>query len=47
MNSSSSFQVPPLPLPLELGIICAAPALGGWYRAQTMDYDAATGEVWD
>jgi len=37
--------VPPLPHPIELGVICAAPVLGGWYRAQTIDVYEDTDEA--
>ena len=35
--------IPTLPTPVELGVICAAPALGGWYRALTVDTYADPG----
>jgi A-kinase anchor protein 1 len=37
--------VPQLPRPVEMGVICAAPIAGGWYRAQTMDVDEDADEV--
>lgn len=32
----SQLGSPPLPLPVDPGIICAAPQSGGWYRAQVV-----------
>ncbi|XP_054668173.1 A-kinase anchor protein 1, mitochondrial-like [Grus americana] len=38
--------IPTLPTPVEVGIICAAPGLGGaWLRAQVISYFEETGEV--
>lgn len=37
--------VPTLPRPVDMGIICAAPVLAGWYRAQTIAMFDDTDEV--
>lgn len=42
---SQSIGIPPLPVPVELGCLCAAPALGGWYRATTVDVYPDSAEV--
>lgn len=31
-------RVPPLPQPIEVGIVCAAPVMDSWYRAQLINY---------
>ncbi|XP_038058869.1 A-kinase anchor protein 1, mitochondrial-like [Patiria miniata] len=36
---------PPLPRPIEVGVICAAPMMQGWYRAQIVDVYPDTDEV--
>ncbi|XP_075614069.1 A-kinase anchor protein 1, mitochondrial-like [Balearica regulorum gibbericeps] len=42
----SQAAIPTLPTPVEVGIICAAPGLGGaWLRAQVISYLEETGEV--
>jgi len=33
---------PPLPTPIEAGVICAAPQSGGWYRAQIVEIIPST-----
>ncbi|XP_064620259.1 A-kinase anchor protein 1, mitochondrial-like isoform X2 [Lineus longissimus] len=33
---TQDLTVPPLPKPVEGGVICAAPIMDGWYRAQVM-----------
>ncbi|XP_069672065.1 A-kinase anchor protein 1, mitochondrial [Periplaneta americana] len=33
---------PPLPTPTQAGVICVAPTMGGWYRAQVVAVDAET-----
>ncbi|KFP74782.1 hypothetical protein N310_05115, partial [Acanthisitta chloris] len=39
-------EIPTLPTPVEVGIICAAPGLdGAWLRAQVINYFEETGEV--
>ncbi|XP_065503138.1 A-kinase anchor protein 1, mitochondrial [Caloenas nicobarica] len=39
-------EIPTLPTPVEVGIICAAPGLdGAWLRAQVISYFEETGEV--
>ncbi|XP_051491645.1 A-kinase anchor protein 1, mitochondrial [Apus apus] len=39
-------EIPTLPTPVEVGIICAAPGLdGAWLRAQVISYFEDTGEV--
>nr|XP_010306891.1 PREDICTED: A-kinase anchor protein 1, mitochondrial [Balearica regulorum gibbericeps] len=39
-------EIPTLPTPVEVGIICAAPGLdGSWLRAQVISYFEETGEV--
>lgn len=36
----SQIDTPPMPQPVEVGVICAAPTMGGWYRAQVVNiYD--------
>ncbi|XP_074878069.1 A-kinase anchor protein 1, mitochondrial-like [Buteo buteo] len=42
----SQLEIPTLPTPVEVGIICAAPGLdGAWFRAQVISYFEETGEV--
>ncbi|PIK33406.1 putative A-kinase anchor protein 1, mitochondrial [Apostichopus japonicus] len=31
-------RVPPLPQPIEVGIVCAAPVMDSWYRAQLINF---------
>ncbi|XP_022096223.1 A-kinase anchor protein 1, mitochondrial-like [Acanthaster planci] len=38
-------MTPPLPRPIEVGVICAAPMMQGWYRAQIVDIFPDTDEV--
>ncbi|XP_071790548.1 A-kinase anchor protein 1, mitochondrial-like [Asterias amurensis] len=38
-------MTPPLPRPIEVGVICAAPIMQGWYRAQVVDIYPDTEEV--
>ncbi|KAK6184235.1 hypothetical protein SNE40_006745 [Patella caerulea] len=41
---SQNKMVPPLPRPIEVGVICVAPMMDGWYRAQIVQVYEDTNE---
>jgi len=38
-NTYNQFNCPPVPQPVVLNSVCAAPCEGGWYRCQIVSYD--------
>uniref|UniRef100_A0A0K0D1W4 Tudor domain-containing protein n=1 Tax=Angiostrongylus cantonensis TaxID=6313 RepID=A0A0K0D1W4_ANGCA len=42
---SQASDIPDLPKPCQNGLLCAAPVLGAWFRAVTVNYNIETDEV--
>lgn len=42
---SQASDIPDLPKPCQTGLLCAAPVLGAWFRAVTVNYYADSDEV--
>lgn len=43
--SEGESVIPQLPRPIEVGVICAAPVMDGWFRAQVVQYYPDSDEV--